>query len=326
MTRKHRWRDLSALIPLAAYLLLALRPRAASQAALSATEVCLRTVVPALFPFFVLTRLLIAIPLPEAALRLPGRLFERFFHIRGTALPVFLLGLAGGYPVGAEAAAAAFRRGDCSAEEASRLLMFSNNCSPGFLFGAAAAILPNGSSDALLLLCLQWAISIWLGALMGMGKTSSPLSGAAAGENPPPISRLITSSVLSGGRSALIVSAYVILFSVVSAFLPPIPLLRGILEMAGGLISLKGGDTLLPCAFLVGWGGLAVAFQVFSAVSETGIATAKYLPLRFLHGSFMLLAAWSIRRGSFFLLIPCMAAAVSAIIVKRCRKPPISAV
>lgn len=326
MTRKRLWKALPALIVLAAYLLMSLYPHMASEAALAATEVCLRTVIPTLFPFLVLTRLLLALPLPDSVLRLPGLLFERLFHMRRTAFPAFLLGLVGGYPVGAEAAAAAFHRGDCSAEEASRLLVFSNNCSPGFLFGAAAAILPHGSHDALLLLFLQWSVSAWLGVLMGMGKASSPLSDAASEGNPPPISRLITTSVLSGGRSVLIISAYVILFGAVSAFLPPIPLLRGMLEMTGGLISLKGGDPLLPCAFLVGWGGLAVACQVFSAVSEMGIPTERYLPLRLLHGGCMLLAAWSIRRGSFFLLIPPAVAAVSAFIMKICRKPPISAV
>ena len=326
MTRKHRWKVLPPLFALAAYLLMSLYPRMASEAALAATEVCLRTVIPALFPFLVLTRLLLALPLPDAVLRLPGLLFERCFHIRRTAFPAFLLGLVGGYPVGAETAAAAFRRGDCSAEEASRLLVFSNNCSPGFLFGAAAAILPRGSHDALLLLCLQWSVSVWLGVLLGMGKASSHPSDAAEKEKPPPVSRLITTSVLSGGRSVLIVSAYVILFNAVSAFLPPIPLLRGMLEMTGGLISLKGGDPLLPCAFLVGWGGLAVACQVFSAVSETGIPTGRYLPLRFLHGGCMLMAAWSIQRGSFYLLIPPTVGAVSAFVMKRCRKTLISAV
>lgn len=321
-----RWKALLQLIPAAAFLLLALNPHPASEAALSAVTLCLRTVIPALFPFLVLTRLLLGASMPGAVLRIPGMLFERLFHIRAAAFPAFLLGLLGGYPLGAEAAAAAFRRGDCSAEEASRLLVFANNCGPGFLFGASAAILPRGRSDALLLLCLQWAVSLWLGMLLGIGRRASASSGAAAAEASLPAAGLFTASVLAGGRAVLIICAYVVFFSTLSAFLPPIPLLKGCFEMTGGLLALKGGDPLLPAAFLIGWGGLAVACQVLSAVSDTEIPAGKYIPLRFLHGCCMLLAAWSVRRGSFWLLLPPVLAAAVAFIVKRCRKAAISAV
>ena len=326
MPKKRPFRALLPLVPAAAFLLLVLHPRPASEAALAAEELCLHSVIPSLFPFLVLTGLFLGIPLPDAVLRFPGILFEKLFHVRRTAVSAFIVGLLGGYPLGAEAAAAAFRRGDCSSEEASRLLVFANNCSPGFLFGAAASVLPNGRADALLLLCLQWAVSIWLGILTGIGRTPSAPSRAASRRQASSFARLFTASVLSGGRSVLGICAYVVFFSTLSAFLPPVPLLRGCLEMTGGLLSLRYGDPILPAAFLIGWGGLAVACQVMSAVSASGIPAGRYIPLRLLHGSCMLLTVLAIRSGSFWPLLPLFFALSSVIIVKKCRKTAQSAV
>ena len=313
--------SLLTIIPAGAYLLLVIRPQLAAEAALAGLETCLHSVVPSLFPFLVLTRLLMRTDMPAFLLRFPGALFERVFHIRRTALPAFLLGLVGGCPVGAEAAAEAARRGDCSPEEAGRLLVFADNCSIGFLFGVLCTQTLHSTKDALILLLLQWGISVWLGWVMGIGKLPSPMPPGSSRKEKLPIVQLFTSSILEGGRSALLVCAYVVFFSAIGAFLPAFPFLRGLLEMTGGILALEGGDPLLPAAFLLGWGGAAVGFQVLTAAADTGIPTGAYFPLRLLHAGFMLFSAWSIRQGGFFLLLPPAAGAAIAICVKKSRKP-----
>ena len=309
----------------AAFALLLFRGETAAAAAQRGLDSCLHSVIPALFPFLVLTNLLLRSNLPRMLPDFLGRGFERLFHIRRTALPAFAAGLAGGYPTGAAAAAECCRLDLCSREEAERLLVFADNCSPGFLFGLVRMRLPGGVCHAFCLLLLQWVISACLGVLLGIGRSVSQREAKAPAAAETSISGRFASSVASGGRSALMISAYVVFFSVFSAFLPESALLRGTVELTGGILLLK--ESLLSevaAAFLVGFGGLSVACQVISALEGSGLSARLYLPFRFLHGLLMALGTACLHFGVPYLLVFCCGSAAIVFFLKTCRKRAVS--
>ena len=92
-------RLLAAVIAVFALLLL-LRPEAAEEAVRGGLALCFQTVVPSLFPFFVVVSLLLQLGLG----RWLGRLFAPFmgplFHLSGAAVTPLIAGLIGGYPSG----------------------------------------------------------------------------------------------------------------------------------------------------------------------------------------------------------------------------------
>ncbi len=304
---------------LGAFILLAFHSREAAAAARAGMDACLQAVAPSLFPFLVLGNLLTETGFPASALRLPGKAFERVFHIRGTALSAFLIGLLGGFPLGAVAASQAYEKGRCTREEAERLLVFSDNCSPGFLFGVAGARSLGSFGTPLCLLILQWAISIWLGILLGIGKQASYADEAAPANNSLYIPSLLVRSVSSSARSLLNICAYVVFFTVLGSCLPQVPLLRGMLELTGGILLCTGPADLPVAAFLLGWGGLSAAFQVFAAAQEAGIPIFRYLPLRLLHGGLMVLCVCCLRQGPVFLIFLLIAAGTVLIMLKNSR-------
>ena len=61
------------------------------------------------------------------------------FRVNGSCAAALVLGLIGGYPVGAKAAADLYRNGRCNESEARRLLGFCNNAGPSFLIGVVGA-------------------------------------------------------------------------------------------------------------------------------------------------------------------------------------------
>jgi hypothetical protein len=313
---------LTYLPVLAAFLLLTLRPLSASEAAAAGLETCLSTVIPALFPFLAVTSAILRLGIPKSLERILGTPFERTFRIRRSALPVFLLGLAGGYPVGAAAAAESFRRGACSREEAERLLVFSNNCGPGFLLGLVGGQILGNRRAAMFLLFLQWAVSVYLGWLLGLGRAPSKGSDDPGESAPLSPAELLTGSVRDGGRTCLLICAYVVFFTVLSSFLPESPLLRGSLEMTGGLLLLCG-DTLpklTQAAFLLGFGGLSIACQAAAAAQAGGLRCGRYLPFRLLHGLSMALCTRCFFSGPQWIPIPFILGAAVPFILKRCGK------
>lgn len=324
-----RLRDLFSLLPvLMAIVFLVLNPAKASAAACEGVRQSMTQVFPALFPFFVLAKLLLGRGGSGKTPKLLTQFSQRLFAVPASALPVFLLSLVSGCPVGAASASELYRRGGCTKDEAERLLVYSSNCGPAFLLGVVSPRLPGGMQDALFLLLAQILISVWLGALLGAGKDASQMAEQAPSKTKLPFARAFTDAVLSGGRNALIVCAYVVFFSSVTAFLPELPLVRGLGEMTGGilLLSPKMPYALPTAAFLLGFGGLSVACQVLAAISDAGLSGRLYFPFRFLHGCVMVGAALLYECHPLLLPVLGLILFFSAICVKKGRKRRLIAV
>ncbi|MDR1299354.1 MAG: sporulation protein, partial [Oscillospiraceae bacterium] len=109
------------------------------KAAMYGLELCANVIVPSLFPFFVLSSLMVD---TGAARRIGaplGRVMRPLFNVRGECAAAVVLGIIGGYPVGARTVINLYENGDCSKAEAERLLSFCNNSGPAFIFGVVGA-------------------------------------------------------------------------------------------------------------------------------------------------------------------------------------------
>ena len=284
-----KWEPL--LFPVCAGVLLAF-PRETSAYALAGVELCYRSVIPSLLPFFVLTALFRERALPLRLGRLLEPVFRRLFRLSGPGGSVLLLGLVSGYPVGAAAASALYRSGGCGKEEAQRLLVAANNCGPAFLLGILGGRVFGRAEPAFCLLAIHVCVTLWLALLLGALPGPEP-EAATARFTVTPLSAAFPRAVARAGESVLTVCAYVILFSVPVRFLPELPLLRGLVELTGGLAALEGftPSNAAIAAFLLGWGGLSVCAQVLRHAQEAGLRMLPYVAWRLLHGLVSALAA-----------------------------------
>ena len=101
---------------------------------------CLQTVIPSLFPFFVLSGRMMEGAGGSRLLRPLGRLCRIPEGAETVLIPAFL----GGYPMGAACVGTAFRRGWLDRRQGKRLLAFCSNAGPAFLFGMLGAMFPRG--------------------------------------------------------------------------------------------------------------------------------------------------------------------------------------
>lgn len=120
-----------------------------------------RFVLPALLPFFILSELLMA----SGFVHFLGVLLESFmrpiFRLPGKAAFVVAMGYTSGFPMGAVLTARLRKENDLTREEGERLLAFTNNPSPGFMFGAVASGMLGKPALGILL-----AASVYLSNLM----------------------------------------------------------------------------------------------------------------------------------------------------------------
>ena len=297
-------------------LSLLLFPDQSVTAAKDGVQLCLNVIVPSLFPFFVLSTLCVELGLIRALGSLAGPLMAPLFRVGGACAGAFLLGIVGGYPVGARTAIALYESGQCSRDEAERLMSFCNNSGPAFILGVVGAGIFSSSAAGLWLYGAHVAASILVGLLFRFyGKGTVTVSEfSPAHSSDISVSELFIRAVKDAFSSAMNICAFVIFFTVVIRllFLTGIitrlasilvlllgnlglhqdmaeSLLSGAIEMTSGVWSLRDmaaslGNRLCMAAFILGWAGLSVHCQVLSFIGKSGLSTRTYFFGKLLHG------------------------------------------
>ena len=249
-------------------LLLILDARSALMAASEGISACISAVIPSLFPFFVLSAIINSALL---GVRIPLlRPLSKLCRIPEGTESLMLLGLIGGYPVGAAGIRNAYDRGALNKTDAERMLSFCNNAGPSFIFGILSLKLGNiGLCFAL------WGIHILTAVIVG---ALMPGQSAHRGRisSLPPIS--LTQAMQIGIRNIANVCGWVILFRIVIGFferwvLWALPswtsiLLVGFAELTNGCLALGRIEALslrfLFASVFLAFGGICVSMQTAS--------------------------------------------------------------
>lgn len=151
------------LLPIALWLLLDTSVRDAVGAALT---LCARSVIPALFPFMVVSSMLVSLGLGEL-LSVPLGGLMALYGIGGAGASALVLGFIGGYPMGGRAAAQLYRDGLLTRDEAERLLSFCNNANPAFLINVLGTGIFGSFRTGLWLWLIHIASALTAGLLVG---------------------------------------------------------------------------------------------------------------------------------------------------------------
>ena len=281
----------------------------AAAGARQSLAVCAATLAPSLFPFFVLSNLLSSLGLADLLGGAATGPLCRLFRVSPAGAQAFLLGLTGGYPLGAAAIADLRRDGRLDREEAERLLCFCNNSGPAFILGAVGGVFHSPRAGALLY-CAHVLAAVSVGLLLRPRGHAAPEGPAAPAPAPLPFGRALTAAVSRAVSATMTVCGYVVLFGallgalVPASSLPPLgnALFRGFFELGGGISALAGLDPsplpLAAAALLLGWGGLSVHCQTLGVLADTDISCARHFLCRALCG---LIAALITYGGALFL-------------------------
>lgn len=321
-SKKLRSTLLTAAVLLSGLALIA-APGESMEGAREGLRLCFNVIVPSLFPFFVLSSLVVDLGL---AARL-GRVMERFmrplFRVGGSCAAALALGFIGGYPVGARTTLQLYEQGLCTKTEAERLLAFCNNSGPAFIFGVVGAGIFGDGRVGFLLYLTHALASLLVGLIFRFHgrdrgtpsrRTSMPISAVR-------LPAAFTGAVTRALESTLNICAFVVFFSVVLRLLTAYGvlgalaellsllgleqewarrLIAGLLELSSGVSSLSGGRGFVGlasmAAFMLGWAGLSVHCQVLSFLVDSGLSARVYIAGKFCHGLLAAALTWLLAR------------------------------
>ena len=272
-------------------------------------ELCIRTLIPSLFPFFVLSALVTG-SLSGIAIR-PLRWVCALCRIPVGAESLLLVGILGGYPVGAGNLAAQYRCGNLSLEDAQRMSVFCNNAGPSFLFGILGTLFPH----------IGWVWALWgiqiISALLtgillpGDSPRSVSLPNAQEVSLPDALNRSI--------KSMASVCGWVLLFRLILTFLgrwilwlipdPVRVFITGFLELSNGCLALSVIESVeirfILAGIMLSLGGICVWMQTQAVFPS--LSLPYYIAGRALHCLFSMLLCLSVAlvtEGNRFILCP----------------------
>ena len=150
--RTRRFRRLYAVACAAALLLLlALRPQRYAAACAEGIALWAKVVLPALFPFLVLTAWIARSGMADGLGRKLSPLLRRC-GLPAASAGAFLLSIVSGYPVGSRVVADLQRRGEIGRADAERLSILCSTSGPMFILGSVgSAMFGGGKAGAVLL-------------------------------------------------------------------------------------------------------------------------------------------------------------------------------
>ncbi len=257
-------------------------------------------IFPSLFPFFVLSNLLIKYGLPEFMGNLFKGVMNKLFRIKGITAFIFFMSIISGNPSNAKYTRELYLEKKINKYEAIKILCFTCFSNPLFILGTVSILFLNNKEVGILILACHYFGNIIVG--LGMRnyhpskKEFDKISFNKAIEamhkkrisNQEGFGEIITNSLINSINTLLlilgVITSCLVLTTIIdnnlnlnSVFQS---VLNGFIEMTQGLkyISLEAIPLKLKCVLTVmilSFGGLSVHMQIMSILSDTDI---KYLP------------------------------------------------
>lgn len=290
-------------------LVLIFDSRLALEGTRSGVELCVKTVIPSLFPFFVLSMLLTNSLSGEISH--PVRILAGLFGIPEQQASLLIPAALGGYPVGAQCIGNLYHQKRVSRKEAERLLMFCSNAGPSFLFGMVSGFFPEKK-----MIWLLWGIHLISAAFTAavIPPTGTDLSFSQTEKKPDN-----TNLISAAAKAMCVVCCWVVLFRTIISFLDAwflwmLPewvqvLIIGILELSNGCCNLLLIQNVqlrfVLCSCMLAFGGICVLLQTASVTRE--LSLGKHIKGKLMQTAFSFLLSMAVvseQRLIFLLCVP----------------------
>lgn len=256
-------------------LILIIDGKTALSGAAEGIQLCIGSVIPSLFPFITFSYIL-----NSALTNVSYKSIGRFFRLCGIpegGESLLILGLLGGYPVGAQAINDAYKNNRITISQGRRLLGFCNNAGPAFIFGMASSLFRNIRT-----LWALWGIHILSAITVSF---LIPRQKEDTIHIPPAKIVTLPNALHKGIKTIATICGWVVLFRTLMALLvkylyPYVPesfqfLTSGGIELTNGFYALLNQPDMyirfiLASCFL-GFGGICVMLQTASVTSDVGL-------------------------------------------------------
>lgn len=250
---------------------------------------CCTNLIPALFPFFVLSDILMTNLNTDNLPLWIKLIYRKIFNMPESTLPVFISGLVSGYPVGASLTYNMYHSGNITKACAERLISITNNPGPMFVISVVGTGM-FGSLRSGIVLYIIHIISVIVTSLISRDKYIKAKDIQTAHTAKYSIARIIEDDFMK----AVKICGFVTIFAILNNGLCEIigtkvgAVISSITEITSGIAQtakLFPESIAMPLAsFSLAFSGICVSLQVRS-VTKYELGTKKYFKIKLLNGA-----------------------------------------
>ena len=256
----------------------------------------LKNVFPNLFPFLVISNILINYGFVEICLSLFNSIMKKAFKINGASSFVFIMSLLTGFPSSAKYTKELYEKNIINELEATKILMFTHFSNPLFVVGTISIFL--NYKIAFIILIVHYLGNIIIGLIFRNFFISDKSDNYKSINKIDSFGNCFSKSIINSIDTLLLIFGTMTFFLTITCIIQNIlnlnplnhALLSGLFEFTQGLkyISLLNINVKIKAVLMemmISFGGISVHMQVMGIISNTKIKYQPFLIARLLHST-----------------------------------------
>lgn len=251
------------------------------------------TLVPSMFPMFILSDILINYNFIEYIPNKISNIISKIFNINKASVLILFISILSGFPGNANALLEAYNLKLISKEEVEHLLLFNHFPNPLFVIYTVGALYLNNSKLGIIILTNIYLSNLIIGIIYRKNNHPTNINYISNISKSQSFITVFTTSIKKSINTLLMISGTVTSFLVISTLLCYIlninsitsAIIKGILEMTMGLNSLSNINIninikLILTSIFITFGSISIHMQIISILKD--ISYLKYLKGRLL--------------------------------------------
>ena len=249
-----------------------------------ALNMWVNNLIPALFPFFIISDILINYNITDYIPKIIKKICKYIFNITDNMLTIFILSMISGFPSNARNTRTLYDNKEISLEEANHILIFSHFANPVFILTTVSVFFLNNEKLGIILLVIHYLSNFILGiCFRNKFKYNKKDSNCKTIINNN-FGTIFINSIKRAIDTILIICGILVVFLLLSTIIVDIlnlnnyntMIVKGIFEITIGInelskLSISTSYKLIITSMILAFGGISVHVQVISQIVNTKI-------------------------------------------------------
>jgi len=260
-------------------------------------ELWIKSVVPSLFPFFIISDILISYNVTDYIPKIIKKMFKSLFHVSEYGVSIFFLSMLSGFPSNARNTRKYYDAKLISLEEANHILTFTHFSNPLFILSTIAVLFFGNEKLGIPILLSHYLGNIIIGILTSKNFNYVTLDNyTKVEEKSQNFGLVLTKAIVSSIDTLLLILGTLTCFLIITSIITSVAnfslydntIIKCILEVTMGikslsLLNLSDLYLVIISTMAISFGGLSVHMQVISQINDTDISYSSFLISRFYH-------------------------------------------
>lgn len=271
--------------------LMFIMPDAVAKGITDGLKICFYTVFTSLFPFMVLSSYIIKSDVLSPVYKVLSPVTKIIFRQPECTVPVIIMSLIGGFPVGTKMTASLLENGRITVNQSKRLCMFCQNGGPAFVITAVGSGMLGSRRAGVIMFISLCVSSLMIGFASSFFDDKKSVDDKYKDFAQSPLAAL-SASVSDNVRAALNICGWIVIFSALTECIKEMKFNDSVYTAVISVLEVTKGCTqsakIMPIPIIcgiIGFGGLCVHCQTFSFVHSTGLKYIRFFVGRVVSGA-----------------------------------------